>query len=136
MKMNTFQMMKKQMKKITREIKAVKDAIKLSARQYIPHEMTSSARQIIRTLPARYKQDNVAIEKLTLLNEISEKQKNEIKNTPTAELKSSTPTISFANIVLRESTSLNKSVIYDSECSDPLTYDKNRFLREIKPASD
>ncbi len=43
--------------------------------------------------------------------------------------------ISFANIVLRKSTSLNKSVIYDSGCSDPLTYDKNRFLGEIKLAS-
>jgi hypothetical protein len=42
---------------------------------------------------------------------------------------------SFANTVLRESTSLNKSVIYDSGCSDSLTYDKDRFLREIKSVS-
>ncbi len=42
---------------------------------------------------------------------------------------------SFANTVLRESTPLTKSVIYDSGCSDPLTYDKDRFVGEIKPAS-
>jgi hypothetical protein len=54
-----------------------------------------------------------------------------------AELKTSFSfgNFSFANIVLRESISLSKSVIYDSGCSDPLTYDKDRFLGEIKPAS-
>ncbi len=42
---------------------------------------------------------------------------------------------SFANIVLRESISLSKSVIYDSGCSDFLTFDKDRFLREIQSVS-
>jgi hypothetical protein len=41
----------------------------------------------------------------------------------------------FANTVLRKSISLSKSVIYDSGCSDPLTYDKDRFLKEIKSVS-
>jgi hypothetical protein len=43
---------------------------------------------------------------------------------------------SFANTVIRDINPLTKSVIYDSECSDLLTYDKDRFLKEIKPASD
>jgi hypothetical protein len=42
---------------------------------------------------------------------------------------------SFANTVIRDINLLTKSVIYDSGCSDPLTYDKDRFLGEIKPAS-
>jgi hypothetical protein len=42
---------------------------------------------------------------------------------------------SFANTVIRDINPLIKSVIYDSGCSDPLTYDKDRFLGEIKPAS-
>jgi hypothetical protein len=31
---------------------------------------------------------------------------------------------------------LSNSVIYDSGCSQPLTYDKARFVGEITPASD
>jgi hypothetical protein len=42
---------------------------------------------------------------------------------------------SFANTVIRDINPLIKSVIYDSGCSDPLTFDKNRFLGEIKPVS-
>jgi hypothetical protein len=42
---------------------------------------------------------------------------------------------SFANTVIRDINPLIKSVIYDSGCSDPLTYDKDRFLGEIKPVS-
>jgi hypothetical protein len=56
--------------------------------------------------------------------------------TPPAELNGENfrfGSFSFANTVLRESTPLSKSVIYDSGCSDPLTYDKDRFLGEIKP---
>jgi hypothetical protein len=63
---------------------------------------------------------------------------NEIETPiPSAELETSFSfgNFSFANTVLRESTSLSKSVIYDSGCSDPLTYDKDRFLGEIKPVS-
>jgi hypothetical protein len=115
-----YQIWDQESEKIKREIRAVDDAVKSSARQYIL-QMISSIRQIIRTLTARYK---------------LEKQKNEIKIISTIELNSSTSTISFANIVLRESISLNKSVIYDSECSGTLTYDKYRFLKEIKLASD
>ncbi len=73
--------------------------------------MISSVRQIIQTLAARYKQDDAPIE----------------KSTP--------PIKSFANTVIRDIKPLIKSVIYDSGCSDPLSYDKDRFLREIKPAS-
>jgi GH35 family endo-1,4-beta-xylanase len=101
-------------------------------------QMISSIRQIIRTLTARYKQDSAAIADITLLNEILEKQKNEIntKIISTTELKSSTLTFSFANTVIKDINLLIKSVIYDSGCSDPLTYDKNRFLRQIKPVAN
>ncbi len=39
---------------------------------------------------------------------------------------------SFANTVIKNINFLIKSVIYDSECSDFMTYDKNRFLKQIK----
>jgi hypothetical protein len=71
---------------------------------------------------------------INLLNEMSEKENINITST---ELKTSLSfeNYFFANIVIRESISLNKSVIYDSECSDSVTYNKNRFLREIKSVS-
>jgi hypothetical protein len=106
-----YQVLNQQSEKIKREIKAVDDAVKLSARQHI-HQMISSIRQIIQTLTTRYKQDDASIEKST------------------------SPIKSFANTVIRNIKPLIKSVIYDSRCSDPLTYDKDRFLREIKLASD
>jgi membrane-associated HD superfamily phosphohydrolase len=124
-----YQIQNQESEKIKREISAVDNAVKLSARQHI-HQMISSIRQIIRTLTTRYKQDSAAIADITLLDE---KRKNE-KITSTVELKSST--LSFANTVIRDIKPLIKSVIYDSECSDPLTYDKNRFLKEIKLVSD
>jgi hypothetical protein len=31
---------------------------------------------------------------------------------------------------------LHKAVVYDSECSDHLTYDKDRFIDEIRPACE
>jgi hypothetical protein len=59
--------------------------------------------------------------------------------TPPAELDDENfrfDSFSFANTVIRDiNNPLTKSVIYDSGCSDPLTYDKDRFLGEIKPAS-
>jgi hypothetical protein len=106
-----YQVLNQQSEKIKREIKAVDDAVKLSARQHI-HQMISSVRQIIQTLTTRYKQDDASIEKST----------SSVK--------------SFANIVIRDIKPLIKSVIYDSGCSDPLIYDKDRFLKEIKSASD
>jgi hypothetical protein len=61
--------------------------------------------------------------------------------TPPAEMEGNLPSFrfgnfSFANTVIRDINPLTKSVIYDSGCSDPLTYDKDRFLGDIKPASD
>jgi hypothetical protein len=58
-----YQILNQQSEKIKREIRTVEDAVKLTVKQYISHEMISSIRQIIRTLTARYK---------------SKKQKNEI----------------------------------------------------------
>jgi hypothetical protein len=61
--------------------------------------------------------------------------------TPSTEMKGNLPSFrfdnfSFANTVIRNINPLIKSVIYDSECSDPLTYDKDRFLGQIKPVAD
>jgi hypothetical protein len=38
---------------------------------------------------------------------------------------------SFANTVIRDINPLTKSVIYDSGCSDSLTFDKDRFLEKL-----
>jgi hypothetical protein len=62
MKMNIFQMTKKQMKKIAQSIKIVDNVVKLSARQYIPSsEIVSVIRQIIQILTSRYKKSEVKI---------------------------------------------------------------------------
>jgi hypothetical protein len=62
MKMNLFQMMKKQMKKIAQNIRIVDNVVKLSARQYIlSSEIVSLIRQIIQTLTSRYKKSEVKI---------------------------------------------------------------------------
>ncbi len=52
-------MLSKFTEEILQRIRKVHTAVKTSARQYIPHhEMTSSVRQIIQTLAARYKLSN------------------------------------------------------------------------------
>jgi hypothetical protein len=42
----------------------------------------------------------------------------------------------FSGVATATKNSLSNSVIYDSGCSQPLTYDKARFVGEITPASD
>jgi hypothetical protein len=39
-------------------------------------------------------------------------------------------------ITVAQKNSLSNSVIYDSGCSQPLTYDKARSVEEITPASE
>jgi phage gp36-like protein len=57
-----YQMLSKFTEKILQGIRNVSTAVKTSARQYIPpHEMSSSVRQIIQTLTARYKLSNQKI---------------------------------------------------------------------------
>ncbi len=59
-----YQMLSKFTEKILQDIRNVSTAVKTSARQYIPpHEMSSSVRQIIQTLAARYKLSNQKIVK-------------------------------------------------------------------------
>jgi hypothetical protein len=57
---------------------------------------------------------------------------------PTVELKGSS--FRFENMItsshINEIHSLYKSVIYDSECSDSLTYDRDRFVDEIQSADE
>jgi hypothetical protein len=61
-KMNLFQITKKQMKKIARNIRIIDNAVKLSARQYIfSSEIVSLIRQIIQILASRYKKSEVKI---------------------------------------------------------------------------
>ncbi len=61
-----YQIWNKYADKIINEIKAVDDAIKLSARQYISfNEIASSTRKIIQTLASRYKlSDSKVIEQI------------------------------------------------------------------------
>ncbi len=62
MKINIFQMTKKQMKKIAQGIKIVDNVVKLSAPQYIlSSEIVSLIRQIIQILISRYKKSEVKI---------------------------------------------------------------------------
>jgi predicted ATP-dependent serine protease len=62
MKMNIFQIIKKQVKKVAQSIKIVDNVIKLSARQYISSsEIVSLIRQIIQILTSRYKKSEVKI---------------------------------------------------------------------------
>jgi phage gp36-like protein len=57
-----YQMLSKFTEEILQGIRNVSTAVKTSARQYIlPHEMSSSVRQIIQTLTARYKLSNQKI---------------------------------------------------------------------------
>ncbi len=57
-----YQVWDKYADRITQGIRAVDDAIKLSARQYIPpNEIASSTRKIIQTLAARYKLSDAKI---------------------------------------------------------------------------
>jgi hypothetical protein len=57
-----YQMLSKFTEEILQDIRKVSTAVKTSARQYIPpHEMSSSVRQIIQTLTARYKLSNQKI---------------------------------------------------------------------------
>jgi hypothetical protein len=59
-----YQMLSKFTEEILQDIRNVSTAVKTSARQYIsPHEMSSSVRQIIQTLTARYKLSNQKIVK-------------------------------------------------------------------------
>jgi hypothetical protein len=61
-----YQIWDKYADKIINEIKAVDDAIKLSARQYISlNEIASSTRKIIQTLASRYKlSDSKVVEQI------------------------------------------------------------------------
>jgi hypothetical protein len=42
----------------------------------------------------------------------------------------------FENMTSSEYNSLNKAMIYDSECSDHLIFDKDRFIDEIRSACE
>jgi hypothetical protein len=72
-----------------------------------------------------------------ILDEFSDpwikKSRNE-NTSPTTELKASS-SFRFDNMItsshMNEIHLLYKSVIYDSECSDSLTFDRNRFVDEI-----
>jgi hypothetical protein len=62
MKMNIFQMRKKQVKKIAQGIKIVDNVVKLSARLYIlSSEIVLLVRQIIQILISRYKKSEIKI---------------------------------------------------------------------------
>jgi hypothetical protein len=76
-----------------------------------------------------------------ILNELDDlyaKKNSKNENTSsTTELKASS-SFRFENMItssyMNEIHLLYKSVIYDSECSDSFTYDRNRFVNEIRSA--
>jgi hypothetical protein len=82
-----------------------------------------------------------AINKMTntnILNEFSDSwiKKSRDENTSSTELKAS---FRFDNMTLLSQNQIHflyKSVIYDSECSDFLTFDRNRFVDEIRSADE
>ncbi len=79
-----------------------------------------------------------------ILNEFSEEQFKKSKNESissideTSELEESS-SFRFENMTMfsqKDIHSLYKSVIYDSRCSDLLTYDRDRFVNEIRSANE
>jgi hypothetical protein len=75
-----------------------------------------------------------------ILNELNDsyfkKEKSENISSSSAELKAS---FRFDNMTLStqyEIHFLYKSVIYDSECSDSLTYDRDRFVDDLRSANE
>jgi hypothetical protein len=76
-----------------------------------------------------------------ILNELDDsykKKRNENISSSLAELKAS---FRFDNMTMSHMNDsqihlLYKSVIYDSECSDPLTFDRERFVDEIRSADE
>jgi hypothetical protein len=84
-----------------------------------------------------------AISKMTntnILNEFPDPwiKKSEGEDTPPADLKASS-SFRFGNMTLSSQNEIHplyKSVIYDSECSDLLTYDRDRFVDDLRPANE
>jgi hypothetical protein len=78
-----------------------------------------------------------------ILNELDDsyfkKKKNENISSSSAELKASS-SFRFDNMItsshMNEIHLLYKSVIYDSECSDSLTYDRDRFVNDLRSANE
>ena len=66
------------------------------------------------------------------VNKSSQKTKNDQGN---HDIELPGQSFSFANVTSRTNNPLHKSVIFDSGCDNPLTYDKSRFIGEITPTS-
>jgi hypothetical protein len=76
-----------------------------------------------------------------ILNELDDsykKKRSENISSSSAELKASS-SFRFDNMTMSHMNEIHllyKSVIYDSECSDSLTYDRNRFVDELRSADE
>jgi hypothetical protein len=77
-----------------------------------------------------------------ILNELDDsfkKKKNENMSSSSAELKASS-SFRFGNMItsghMNEIHVLYKSVIYDSECSESFTFDRDRFVDELRSANE
>ncbi len=70
---------------------------------------------------------------------IFKKKKSENISSSSAELKASS-SFRFDNMItsshINEIHFLYKNVIYDSECSDSLTYDRDRFVNDLRSANE
>jgi hypothetical protein len=77
-----------------------------------------------------------------ILNELDDsyfKKERDENISSTAKLKASSSSFRFENMTLSSQNEIHflyKSVIYDSECSDFLTYDRDRFVDNLRSANE
>jgi hypothetical protein len=81
----------------------------------------------------------VAIKKLTNTNILEGMTEDSVKSCSqkpeNKEEKETNQSYSFANVTSRSNNPLHSSVIFDSGCDNPLTFDKSRFVGEIIPVT-
>ncbi len=103
--------------------------------------LTEARQRILKN--ARFRTAIKAITDTNILNGLDGETAQK-KDTETAELNGTMPSFRFGNVaMISTSVSASKiknpvsnSVIYDSGCNQPLTYDKARFVGEITPANE
>jgi hypothetical protein len=88
---------------------------------------------------ARFRTAIKAITDTNILNGLGDGKTAQKEDTETAELNGTMPQFRFGNVAISATkikNPLSNSVIYDSGCNQPLTYDKARFVGEITPANE
>jgi hypothetical protein len=88
---------------------------------------------------ARFRTAIKAITDTNILDGLGDGKTAQKEDTETAELDGTMPQFRFGNVAISATkikNPLSNSVIYDSGCNQPLTYDKARFVGEITPANE